>query len=396
MAGVRFGIERLGFGFRRARHSLWFHGANVESFGAAAPLFRDVLGHRRDVALVATSSDRAVLGALRRRFPDDIVRAAPCAAAGSVRRFLARVHPCALVLLEDGQALDEATLARLRESLLPVRALPDVEATEGRAALRKVLPSGPVGASVGPSWQVPTLRDRVGRSRAWAAVAPALMRRRIDDWQRLRERLSGPQTVLCLGNGPSSEDPRLASLEHDCLIRVNWRWRERRFLLQPDLVFVGDAATMYKAPPCIFAFGSVQHEHAMLLRRLVTRGPGAMEYITLERLSPEFAEDRWPARPSNGALAIVAAAALAPERLIIGGMDLYGHPGGRYPWAPEARNEYSAAHRIETELAIIDLALRDFRGELVILSEVLREHLDRHRERARTRDRDTEATTSLP
>jgi hypothetical protein len=121
----------------------------------------------------------------------------------------------------------------------------------------------------------------------------------------------------------------------------------------------------------------------MLLRRLATRGPGAMEYFTVERLSPLAAEGRWPARPSNGALAIVTAAALAPERLLIGGMDLFLHPEGRYPGEPDARNEYSPSHRLATELDIIDLALSQFRGEVVILSGILLDALARHRERAR-------------
>jgi hypothetical protein len=175
----------------------------------------------------------------------------------------------------------------------------------------------------------------------------------------------------------------LAAIEHDCLIRVNWRWRERGFLVRPDIVFVGDAATIHKAPPCIFGLWNVKLEHAMLLRHLVTHGPIAMEYFTAERLSPLATEQRWPVRPSNGALAIVTAAALAPERLIIGGMDLFRHPDGRYPGEGRSRNEYATAHQLETELAIIDLALRDFRGEVVILSGILRDHLERHRESMR-------------
>jgi len=123
----------------------------------------------------------------------------------------------------------------------------------------------------------------------------------------------------------------------------------------------------------------VDIEHAMLLRHLVTRGPAAMEYFTVERLVAR----RSPVRPSNGALAIVTAAALAPERLVIAGMDLFRHPDGRYPGDGRSRNEYATAHCLETELAIIDLALRDFRGDVVILSTILRDHLERYRESAR-------------
>lgn len=387
-AAARFAVQRFGFGGRCARMSVWFHGASDAQFDAAVGLVRDVIGGRGDLALVVTAPDAAAVEALRRRFPDDLALAAPCAKAGSIERFLARVRPCALVLLDDGGGLDPATLARLRASPLPIVAMGDgagAAAAIGAlsASLRELPPAVPAGALTGPAWQVPTLRDRVGQSRSWKAVAPLLMSRRIDRWERLRERLSRPRSVLCLGNGPSSEDSQLAAVPHDCLIRVNWRWRERGFLVQPDIVFVGDAATIHKAPPCIFGLWSVKLEHAMLLRHLVTHGPMAMEYFTVERLSPLAAEQRWPVRPSNGALAIVTAAALAPERLTIGGMDLFRHPDGRYPGEGRSRNEYSAAHKLETELAVIDLALRDLRGEVVILSGILRDHLERYRESAR-------------
>ena len=49
----------------------------------------------------------------------------------------------------------------------------------------------------------------------------------LTDWAALNDRLGRPTTILCLGNGPSSEDPRIPP-EHDCLFRVNWVWRKRR------------------------------------------------------------------------------------------------------------------------------------------------------------------------
>jgi hypothetical protein len=68
----------------------------------------------------------------------------------------------------------------------------------------------------------------------------AAMQRRIDDWQTLKRRLASPRTILCLGNGPTSELPELRDMAHDCLMRVNWRWQTRGMLTQPDVVFVGD------------------------------------------------------------------------------------------------------------------------------------------------------------
>jgi hypothetical protein len=386
-AAARFAVERLGFGVRNSSRSIWLHGASLSQFVAATEFVRDVMTGRSDLALVATAPDVATVEALRERFPDDVVVAPPRTAARSVERFLDRLQPCALVLLDGGESLDGATLARVRASTLPIHTFDDnVCDRERRAAaeaLRQLVPVTTSGASVNPTWHVRSLRDRVADSRAWKSVAPIFMRRRIDDWQSLRRRLAHPRSVLCLGNGPSSEDSRIASFEHDCLIRVNWRWRERGFLVEPDIVFVGDAATIYKVPSCIFALWSGRVERSMLLRHLATRGPRAMEYITVERLSPLAAAGRWPARPSNGALAVLTGAALATERLIIAGMDLFRHPEGRYPGLPGARNEYAPTHHIDTELAIIDCALSGFAGEVVILSDILREQLDVFRGRMR-------------
>lgn len=389
-AAARFAIERLGFGVRNSSRSIWLHGASLARFVAAAELVRHVMTGRGDLALVVTAPDVASVEALRERFPDDVVVAPPHAAARSVERFLDRVQPCALVLLDGGESLGGATLARLRASTLPIHTLDDrVCDREHRAlaaALRQLVPVVTSGASVNPTWHVQSLRDRMADSRAWKSMAPIFMRRRIDDWESLRRRLGHPRSVLCLGNGPSSEDPRIAAIAHDCLIRVNWRWRERGFLVEPEIVFVGDAATIYKVPSCIFALWSARVEHSMLLRHLATRGPAAMEYITVERLSPLAAPGRWPARPSNGALAVLTGAALATERLIIAGMDLFRHPDGRYPGLPDARNEYAPTHHIDTELAIIDFALSGFTGDVVILSDILREQLDVFRRRMHRAD----------
>ncbi|MFO1310123.1 MAG: glycosyltransferase N-terminal domain-containing protein [Burkholderiales bacterium] len=381
-ASLRHGVERLGFGSRDAARSMWLHGASADAFSAAAGLVDELTHGRSDVALVATASDRAAVDELRARYPDDVVVAAPHPSAGSLDRFLARLRPCALLLLGSGASLAPATLARVAAAGLPIRRVDDPGGADA-ASLRALLPPAPSCEAAAPTWHVPSLRDRAGQSRLWGSLAPLLARRRIDDFASLRERLGGPRTVLCLGNGPSSEDPRLGSVDHDCLIRVNWRWRERGFLTRPDVVFVGDAATIHKAPPCIFGLWSERLERAMLLRHLVTRGLAPIEYFTVERLTPLAAETRWPARPSNGALAILTAAALAPQRLVIAGIDLFAHPAGRYPGAPLARNEYAPSHRLDVELEIIELALAGYAGEVVILSDILREHLEARRGQAR-------------
>lgn len=401
-------LERSGAVMPRARTSLWVHGETPSQFDTALRLLREVMRPRPHVRLVLTSADPATVAYLHRSFPDDHGGAAPWNTAGAVRRFLAKVNPRMLVLLDGGRSLGTRAIDEIVARRLPLVALtpgpsaddelvPAVEealrtsvvrgrrvaladgslaaALRAAAALDDLLPASPALPRVRQAWRVPTLRDRAGQSRAWAAAASLLSRRRIDGWDALRARLGAPRSVLVLGNGPSSEDPRLAELAHDCLIRVNWRWQERGWLTAPQVVFAGDPATMTRVDDAIFGFWNVPLERAMLLRRLVTRGPRPVEFVTMERVSPVIADVAWPARPTNGALAVLTAAALAPERLIIAGIDLFRHPDGRYPGEVLTRNDYSHVHEMETDLGIMELALREYDGELIVLSDILRDEL---------------------
>jgi hypothetical protein len=72
---------------------------------------------------------------------------------------------------------------------------------------------------------------------------------------------------------------------------------------------------------------------------------------------------------------VAAAAALRPKRLTIAGIDLFRHPEGRYPGDARSLNEYSRVHTRDVDVAIIDLALRDYPGELVIFGDTLRQAL---------------------
>ena len=94
--------------------------------------------------------------------------------------------------------------------------------------------------------------------------------------------------------------PRVAAFEHDCLLRVNWRWKQRGILTDPDLVLVGDAASLHKLSSRIFGFWNIAQEYGLLLRYLITHGPRLLEYVTMERISPLIRDHDWPARPSNG------------------------------------------------------------------------------------------------
>jgi len=276
------------------------------------------------------------------------------------------------------QSIDSCSLAReFATASTGVAALPHIPAVGSesarrtRDALAAWLPESPALPPVAQNWKIPTWRDRIGRGRLWGVLSRPLACGRIDTWEALAERLHNPRTVLCLGNGPSSEDPQLESFRHDCLFRINWRWKERGFLVHPQVVFVGDAATISKVDGAVFGIWDRSLEQAMLLRHLVTRGMGAMPYVTMERTSPLIRDRVWPARPTNGALMIAAAAALNPDRLIIAGIDLYQHPEGRYPGDLVGTNAYSRAHTRQTDLDIMRLALAGYHGEVTILGDAL-------------------------
>ncbi len=87
------------------------------------------------------------------------------------------------------------------------------------------------------------------------------------------------------------------SLGHDCLIRVNWRWKERGFLVHPQIVFVGDAATLHKVDAAVFVIWNRSLEQGMLLRHLLARGPGIMRYFTMERIAPVIRDRACPPGP---------------------------------------------------------------------------------------------------
>jgi hypothetical protein len=198
---------------------------------------------------------------------------------------------------------------------------------------------------------------------------------RITTLDELRARLAPRQTTLCLGNGPSSEDKRLAGVDGASLFRVNWIWAERDWLDAPDLVFTGDPDLVRLKKQCVVAFPTraigepILHDHA-------ARGylPEA-GFAFLDRFTPSLADLSGPQIPTNGALMIALAAALQPRRIVIAGIDLYRHPQGKYPGALDEPEGYASQHSAEIDLDLIGSALASFKGKTEILSDNLREAL---------------------
>jgi hypothetical protein len=191
----------------------------------------------------------------------------------------------------------------------------------------------------------------------------------------LKARLGDPRTIVCLGNGPSSEDPKLAAYHGATLFRVNWNFRRRRWMTAPHVVFTADADLPPLRRRPIVVFPTAATGRPILLRHTLMLRPPTSGYAFLDEFDPALAELSGPVIPTNGALMIAVAAALRPEKIVIAGMDLYRHASGRYPGEDGAVDGYAREHSRDVDLGLIRAALSGFDGEAVHLSENLRKAL---------------------
>ncbi len=194
----------------------------------------------------------------------------------------------------------------------------------------------------------------------------------LDSWGQVARALGQPQSILCLGNGPSSEDPALAAYAGDCLFRVNWVWHGRQVLTSPRVVFTADPDLPPATPQALIAFPTRRDANRILA--LYRRGGRLPRegYCVVEELPSVLNARSWSLRPTNGVMMIAAAAALRPARLVIAGIDLYQHPAGKYPGATAEANDYDAIHSRDNDLAAIAAALAQYAGEVVVIGDALR------------------------
>jgi hypothetical protein len=401
----------------RAPH-IWAHGARPDSFARNRALLEELRARHPRYRLLLTSRAPETRRWLGREFPGSTVSAPPRGGDWRIRRALGRLRPHALLLLEGPDDLERAIYERARWWRFPVIALvaPDLEATGSERldrvdhflveqertaiALRAAgVPEERISVTAhdgadsrlarllallrldwsalgtprprggGAAWLYRLLDSRAGR-RALRARA-----HRLESLEAVRAALGPCDTILCIGNGPSSEDPRLSSMASDSVFRVNCSWRDRGRLTRPDVVFLGDAQCLRVLDGCIFAFRTVEEETRLLTDRLLHAALKPVRYLTVERLPVSINERRWPSRPTNGAVMVATAAALEPMRLVVAGIDLFQHPSGAYPADAATANDYLLMHDRETELAVLDEALRRFRGEVTVLSEPLARRL---------------------
>lgn len=194
--------------------------------------------------------------------------------------------------------------------------------------------------------------------------------------------LGHPRTILCLGNGPSAEDPRVTGVDFDCLFRVNHSWLERGILTQPDAVYTGAMPTIRAIHrPVIFCLHNRRAEERLILRSLFRCG--RVRFASIERYGLIDAARFGSHQPTNGVMMLATAVALAPERLIVAGIDLFQDPRGAYPGGGSTPNAYAPAHDRDIELEVILSLLGSYDGELLILSEVLNNYWRAYQTEAR-------------
>jgi hypothetical protein len=179
---------------------------------------------------------------------------------------------------------------------------------------------------------------------------------------------------MCLGNGPSSEDESLRGMRHDALFRVNHSWKQRGFLSEPDVVFTGGRTTLRALDDVVFGVVTAYAERIIVMQRLSQLRGGPARFFNVSKINPRLDTFDWATfRPTNGVTMIAAAVALQPEKLIVGGIDLFQHPAGVYPGDTKTPNSYTPAHSPARELQFILEMFDTYQGDLVIVGEILRE-----------------------
>lgn len=282
-------------------------------------------------------------------------------------------------------------------SKLKIRAI--VEVSPLPAGLAKAARSRATPV-VGPDEPIDVILKKVGKERAWEErhnnpvgrfVAETVFSKvvsgngqaggieRFGDIEALAASLGNPETIMCLGNGPSSEGEAVRGARFDVLFRANHGWLSRGFLVEPDMVFTGMQASMKKLKSPILCVLGPTAEKVLLMVRAKNFVTGKLRYFVAgddkAGLDLKIDDDF---RPTSGAIMLAVAVALKPKKLIVAGIDMFQHPDGSYPGDSKTPNAYTATHSRDAEEVFMFRQLEKFDGELVILSEIFKQAWDRH------------------
>ncbi|MEP7171917.1 MAG: hypothetical protein ABI705_00370 [Aestuariivirga sp.] len=410
MARMQF-KAKLGLARKEFERSLLLVGDTPAAFEALRATVSIFEARDSRARLILSSSEPDVLAWLRNEFPSARVIPLPFSNRLSTGLFLRRLNVRAAAFVESGnrsisrrllasferRAIGVVTLSARGKEFLPTggllptaseavvvvgdgpgirtwadkeRHLTNVETVDMLAAMLardlKALREGSVLERIAS--RVPL---RIACSHRWRDVIKWRVRRYHDE-RELKERLKYPKIILCLGNGPSSEDPILGNVKYDALFRVNHSWIKRKVLANPDVVFTGGRPTMRAVRGSIFGLPTSDSEERLMLVRVYRPLAGRIEFFNVGEVTASLRKfDGGHLRPTNGANMLAAAIALEPEKLVVAGIDLFQHPDGSYPGDASTPNAYSPGHSRETELNYILQLFSEFRGEIAIIGDVL-------------------------
>ncbi len=418
MKGWKILKARSGFITREPERSLLLIGSNEAAFEPLGDVIEEVARRDSRLRLVLSSQDPRMLAWFKSRFPGLLVLPLPFDNRISAELFLRQLKIRAVAFVEeDPQFVKVSLLAALKRLAIGVIALSarSPEKLPQAGALRaaceafvllgqsrdNTLPGSVTGMTVPElvdflsammARDLKALREPNMLSKIAAALPAGLARsprwrqaiswrlKRYDTLSELKNRLGRPATIMCLGNGPSSEDPVLASMHRDALFRVNHSWINRGFLTDADVVFTGGKPTMRAVSGAILGVLTADAERNLLLQRSYHPLYGRFEFFNVNVMTGSIQLYDWGhLRPTNGVCMLAVAVALKPDQLVIAGIDLFQHPDGSYPGEATAANAYSPGHSRDSELDFILQLLSGFSGEVVIVGDILRSAWENHR-----------------
>jgi 3-Deoxy-D-manno-octulosonic-acid transferase (kdotransferase) len=410
-------LQRLGFVPKQRERSLWIIGSTQPAFESISPLLEEIARTQPRLRVILSADTAVLRDWLTDRFSNCLVSDLPYGNYLSSAEFLARGNIRVAVALENVKSLNHAMIGALRRravALVALSARIDAPEPEGRISnaceiLLEVcdadgprkqgnhlsrtirgLSFGQVAAKFGEllGRDLKARRDGAAfAARFWQFVLdncdhwPFRWRlRRYHEVDELGAALGDPQTILCLGNGPSSEDEALKGLAHDILFRVNHSWLKRGFLTRPDVVFTGGRPTMRAISRVVFGLQNTNPEHRLAAARFFNPLVGATRFFNANDMNSFWKNHNWGSvRPTNGASMLAAAVGLQPKCLIVAGIDMFQHPRGSYPGDDVTPNAFSPAHDREAELAFLLKLFDSYSGELVIIGDVLEQEWLKHK-----------------
>lgn len=312
----------LGMLDRAPERSLWFISETIEDVAAAQRLAVGISdNYGRLKCYISGPSAPAPL----------IAQPRPIRLYPALRLALSQLRCRAIILPAERSKFSQALAAAAKRARLPALSTPhnDEDFSLFHSRLPELLRANPRNTSVHP----------------WSQETAKRLNPPIGRLADLEASLGQPKTILCLGSGPSSNDEAAvaAAGAADVIFRVKHRWMREGRIRRADAAFTGTVETARHVPGTIIlsqdAITAYRVAGAALLRG------NRIRYGIVEALAPGFkAQDGSGARMTNGAAMLALAVAMQPERLIIAGIDLYSHPSGAYPGAPETANAHAPAH----------------------------------------------------